>query len=73
LQGFTIGARYTIQTSRGPNRFSGSIGEILVFDKDLSMDEHLLVTTYLANKWKIFKSDNIAASGSTETTFDILT
>jgi hypothetical protein len=77
LQGFTIGARYTIQTSRGPNRFSGSIAEVLVFDKDLSMDEHLLATTYLADKWKISKNDNIASvlepdGTGISTTFDIL-
>tara|TARA_R110000824_G_scaffold143573_1_gene311266 strand:- start:143 stop:1684 length:1542 start_codon:yes stop_codon:yes gene_type:complete len=77
LQGFTIGARYTIQTSRGPNRFSGSVAEVLIFDDDISMDDHLLATTYLADKWKIFKEENIDAilepdDTPLSTTFDIL-
>jgi len=73
MEGFFIGERYSIDTSNGAMRFSGSIGEILIFNKALAPDEYTLATTYLANKWKIFKSNNIAASASTETTFDILT
>ena len=72
LQGFYMGARYSIDTTNGSRRLSGSVGEILVFNKDLSPDEHLLVTTYLANKWKIFKSNNIASSDTDTSTFDIL-
>ena len=77
LQGFTIGARYAVNTSEGYNRFSGSMAEVLIFDGDISMDDHLLATTYLADKWKIFKEGNIDAilepdDTPLSTTFDIL-
>lgn len=78
MQGFFIGERYSIDTTNGAMRFSGSIGEILIFNKALAPDEYTLATTYLANKWKIFKDDNIASvlepdGTALSTTFDILT
>ena len=76
-EGFYIGERFSIDTTNGAMRFSGSIGEILIFEKALNPDEYLLATSYLANKWKIFKDDNIASvlepdGTAFSTTFDIL-
>jgi len=81
LQGLYIAVhKDNPHTTYGAQRLSGNIGEILIFNKKLGQDEYLLATSYLADKWKIFKNNNIAASGSSSglpapgpaTTFDIL-
>ena len=45
--------RFTIGGSIGQLLFNGDIGEIIIFDRELSPTERTSIEAYLSNKWGI--------------------
>jgi hypothetical protein len=51
--GFVLGSRWTGGNADTSNGFNGSINEVIIFNRAISIDERIQVENYLMKKWLI--------------------